>query len=283
LSGTGQVVGQPDLPRGGLHLAAPGVLARDIRISGGGRSGRRPGSWCCRALQAGDDLIVGGLGEIGVELADGEEVPRGVHADQFVGGARDPRLPPLRRDRHGEHHPGGAVRPRDLAGGPGRGPGGDAVVDHHGGPASQRLARPAPPVPRGAGVHLRLLTRLHRGQLVRGHPGQADDLAVDHPHPVLPDRAHPELRLERHPELADHDHIQRRAQRPGHLQRNRDTAPRQAEDDHRLAPQVLQPDGQLPPRIGTIGEKHDSLPVASLPAENPMPPGTIVPFPKLAV
>ena len=36
--------------------------------------------------------------------------------------------------------------PRDLAGGPGCGPGGDAVIDHHGGPARQRLAatlRPA--------------------------------------------------------------------------------------------------------------------------------------------
>ena len=91
------------------------------RVSGGGRGGRRPGHRCRGALQAGDDLIVGGLGEIGVELADGEEVPRGVHADQLVGGARDPRLPPPRRDRHGEHHPGGAMRPRDLAGGPRRG------------------------------------------------------------------------------------------------------------------------------------------------------------------
>ena len=83
-----------------------------------------------------------------------------MHADQFVGGARDPRLPPLWRDRHGEHHPGGAVRPRDLAGGPGCGPGGDAVVDHHGGPASQWLARPADPVTRGAGVYLCLLAGL---------------------------------------------------------------------------------------------------------------------------
>jgi len=36
--------------------------------------------------------------------------------------------------------------PRDLAGGPGCGPGGDAVIDHHGGPVRQWLAptlRPA--------------------------------------------------------------------------------------------------------------------------------------------
>ena len=131
------------------------------------------------------------------------------------------------------------MRPRDLASSPGRGPGGDAVVDHHGGPAGQRLARSADPVTRGAGIHLCLLERLHRGQLIRRHPRRPDDLAVDHPYAVLPDGAHPELGVERHPELADHDHIQRRTERPGHLERDRDTAPRQAEHDHRLAPQVL--------------------------------------------
>jgi len=83
-------------------------------------------------------LLVGRLGEIGVELADGHEIPRSLHADQFVGGARDARFPPPRRDRHRQHHPGGAVRPRDLAGGPDRGPGGDAVVNHHGDPPASR-------------------------------------------------------------------------------------------------------------------------------------------------
>jgi len=61
----GQVAGQPDLPRGGLHLAAAGsgeVAVPRRPVSSGGR---QPGSRC--ALQAGDHLIVGGLGEIGVE------------------------------------------------------------------------------------------------------------------------------------------------------------------------------------------------------------------------
>jgi hypothetical protein len=151
------------------------------------------------------------------------------------------------------------MRPGDPAGGARRGSGGDAVIDDDGDPAGQRLARPGSPVTRRAGCHPRLLTRLHRGQLVRTHPGLPDDRAVDHPHPVLPDGAHTEFGLERYPELADHDHIKRRAQRPGHLQRNRDAAPRQAEHDHRLAAQVLQPCGQPPPRIAAIGEQHDTL------------------------
>jgi hypothetical protein len=108
-------------------------------------------------------------------------------------------------------------------------------------------------------IHLRQLAGLDRGQLIRRYPRRLDDLAVDHPHAVLPDRAHPQLGLVRHPELADHDHIQRRPQRPGHLQRNRHTAPRQAEHNHRLAPQVLQPGGQQPPRIGTISEQGDTF------------------------
>ena len=83
-----------------------------------------------------------------------------------------------------------------------------------------------------------------------------DDRGVEDPHPVLPDRAHAQLGLERHPELTHDDDIQRRAKRPRHLKRDRDAAPRQAQDNDRLAPQVPQPGGQPPPRIITIGENH---------------------------
>ena len=181
---------------------------------------------------------------------------RRVQADQLVGLRADPRLPPGRRDGHGEHHPRRPLRPGDLAGGPGRGPGGDAVIDHHRDPPIQRLARPPDPVPRGAGFHRSLLPRLDRRELVLRHPGRVHDLGVDDPHPVLPDRAHAQLGLERHPELPHDDDIQRRAQRPRHLKRDRDAAPRQAQDNDRLAPQVPQPGGKPPPRIITIGENH---------------------------
>jgi len=81
---------------------------------------------------------------------------------------------------------------------------------------------------------------------------------VDDPHPVLPDRAHAQLGLERHPELAHDDDIQRRAKRPGHLRRDRDAAPRQAQQNDGLAPQVPQPGCKPPPRIITIGESYDN-------------------------
>jgi hypothetical protein len=93
-----------------------------------------------------------------------------------------------------------------------------------------------------------------------------DDLGVDDPHPVLSDRAHAQLGLERHPELAHDDHVQRRAQRLRHLERDRDPAPRQAKDNDGLAPQVPEPGGKPPSRIITIGENHhDSSGQASPP------------------
>jgi len=138
-------------------------------------------------------------------------------------------------------------------------------------PASGSRGRPAP-VPRGAGDHLRLLARLHRGHLIRRYPHRLDDLAVDHLHPFSPTAPIPSSGWNGIPSLRNHDHIQRRAQRPGHLQRNRDTAPRQAEHDHRFAPQMLQPGAQPPPRIGTIGTRSPWSASVTFRAE----PGTVI-------
>ena len=77
--------------------------------------------------------------------------------------------------------------------------------------------------------------------------------------PVLADGAHGQLGLERHPELADDDDVQRRAEGAGDLERDRDTAPRQAKDHDTPIAQVLQPGGQPPSRIGPIGENHGYL------------------------
>ena len=90
------------------------------------------------------------------------------------------------------------------------------------------------------------------------HPGLADDLPVDDPDPVFTDCAHAQLALEWRTELADDNDIQRRAQRPGHLQRDGDTASRQAKHDHRLVSQVFQPRSQPLPRIHAVDEKHDN-------------------------
>ena len=72
--------GRPAGPPGAASTSSP----QDRRTSAprrrqrGCRGGPWPGRRRCRALQAGDDLIVGGLGEISVKLADGEEVLGGV-------------------------------------------------------------------------------------------------------------------------------------------------------------------------------------------------------------
>jgi hypothetical protein len=218
-----QVAGQLDCARVGLH-----VLVAGPRVSGTRGAGVRRGLPRGGALQAGEDLLVGHLGEPGVELPDGGKSPGRSDADQLIGVGADPFLPPGRRDGHGQHDPRRPVRPDDLAGGPGRRPGSDAVIDHHRHPPIQRLAGPPGPVAGGPGVHCGLLPRLDLRDLIPRYPGLADDLRAEDPHPVLPDRAHAQLRPERHPELTYHDDIQRRAEHPRHLERDRDPAPRQA-------------------------------------------------------
>ncbi len=85
-------------------------------------------------------------------------------------------------------------------------------------------------------------------------------MAIGDPHPVLADCPHGQLGLERHADLADNDHVQRRAQRAGHLRGDRHAAARQAEDDDWLTAQMLQPPGQLAARIITTSEHHDHPP-----------------------
>jgi hypothetical protein len=136
-----QVAVQLDGARVGLHDLAAGRPASGTRDTGVRRGLPQGGT-----LQAGEDLLVGHLGELGVELPDGEESPGRADADQLVGVGADPGPPPGRRDGHGQHDPGRPLRPGDLAGGPGRGPGRDAVIDHHRHPPIQPLAGPPSPV-----------------------------------------------------------------------------------------------------------------------------------------
>ena len=108
--------------------------SRLARSSGTAAAGRaRPSR-----AQAGDHLVVGGLGEVGVELADAEERFWGVDADELVGGAGQIRAVQSRgATGHRQHDPGGACGAGHLAGGPGGRSGGDAVVDDHDHPAGR--------------------------------------------------------------------------------------------------------------------------------------------------
>jgi hypothetical protein len=200
------------------------------------------------------DLLVGGLGEIRIELTDGHEVRRDVRAHQLVGGVGDPVLPSGRRDRHGHDDPGGALRPGDLACCPGGGAGGDPVIHYDRDAPGQRLSRPARPVPDGAGGDLRLLPFPGGGHLVVADAGLPENLRVDHDGPVLADGAHREFRLGRRAELADHDHIERRAERQGHLKGHRHAAAGQAEHDHPMAPQVPEQAGEPLPGVGAVSK-----------------------------
>ncbi|GLX11389.1 hypothetical protein Misp03_83150 [Microbispora sp. NBRC 16548] len=86
------------------------------------------------------------------------------------------------------------------------------------------------------------------------------DIAVDDDYPTLADGAESQLRLVWHPELAHHDHIQRRAERLGHLVRHRHPTPGQPQDDHILSSATpAHFVGEPYPRIMTI-KKHTPTP-----------------------
>ncbi|OHV57552.1 hypothetical protein BCD48_42925 [Pseudofrankia sp. BMG5.36] len=201
------------------------------RGSHGGRWGR------CRGLtQEVDHLVVGGLGEVGVELADPEERLRGVEADHLIGVAAQQVDRLRRRYGCGQHDPGSAGGPDNLAGRGGGRPGGDPVVDHDHDPAGQRCPRPGTPEPAGPTVQLHPLLGLDRGKLLRGDAGQPQDLVVDDQHTALGDGAHRQLGLERDTQLANQDDIQRGTQRLRHLIGDRDTTTGQPDNDDVLSP-----------------------------------------------
>jgi hypothetical protein len=241
----GQAPGQPYRP--GLHIDL--LIPRQDRAHAGGLPGQSGG-----LAKAVDDLLVGGLGEVGVPLPDRHERRRRLQADQLIGIASQPLGPVRRGHRDREHHTRRSMGACDLAGRPCRGPGGDPVIDHDHRSPSQRYPDPAPAEALGAALQLGTFARLDGGELVGGDMRHAHDLLVDDAHVILTDRAHSQLRLERHAQLAHHDDIQRRAKRPCHLERHRNTAARKAEHDRVLAPQIPQAGAQQPSRIHAINE-----------------------------
>jgi hypothetical protein len=213
---------------------------------------------CCSAPQASDNSVIAFLGEICIKLADAEEIEWCVHADELVGIGADSVLPAEWCDRRGEHHARCAVRSGDLAGGARGGSGCDAVIDDDRDLADKRLAGTICPVALGACRYLGLLSLPDGGQLLIRDAGGVDDLGIDDPDPVLAHRAHAQFRLERRAELSDDDDIQWCAKCPGNLGCDTNAAARQAQDNSRLAAQVLKPRGELPACVVTISESHDT-------------------------
>src|SRR5262249_15615639 len=98
--------------------------------------------------------------------------------------------------------------------------------------------------------------------LLGGDAAAADHLVVGDPDPALADRSHREFGLIGDSELADDDHIERRAERLGHLEGDRYAAAREPEHYKVAAARGQVPDrpGTVTPGIGPVHESHQLPP-----------------------
>ncbi len=248
--GQGEVTGQYEAA--GVHLDR-----------GGPPGGSGPGAGCgsgSRPCQQGDDLLVGGLGEVLVPLADGAEGAWCGEAHHLVGLGAQPGHRVRRRHRNGQHHARRALRPYDFAGGRGRGPGRDPVVHHDHGPAVEVHPRTVAAEAPGLPGELGLLGVLDRHEIRLPDPAAADDVLADDPYAALADGAEPQLTVVRDAELAHHDHIQRGAERLCHREGHRNSAAGQAQDDGILPLQVAECFGETLSGVRAMGEQHEGSP-----------------------
>jgi len=240
-------------PRG--HTEVPGerhAVGGDAHLLVDAPRGRR-GDPTGGVVQQGHHLVVGGLTEVAVVVPDGEERLGLAEADHLVGlGEVAQRV----RGTHGhrEHHPLRAEPAGDDTRSARRRAGGDAVVDDDGGTAAEVDAGAAAAEPLHAGGEGLPFPHLDGGQLRLSDTRPLDDVTVKHPDPALADRAHGVFRLVGHAELADHDHVEGEAERAGDLVGHHHPAARQAEHHRVGAAEVLQPLGEPPPRLLTVGE-----------------------------
>ena len=144
--------------------------------------------------------------------------------------------------------------PGDPAGDPGRGSGGDPVVDDHGDAPGEVLPGPALPEPGHPVLQHGAFVVLDGLQLRVADPGMGQDAFLQHAGAALPDRAHGKLRLVGKPQFPHHDHVQRRVKGGGDFEGDRDAAARQAQDHDVLAPQFREPPAQLPAGVDPVFE-----------------------------
>ena len=99
-----------------------------------------------------------------------------------------------------------------------------------------------------------------RHERVQGAPrparSRSASCAVHEHHAVLADCTDCELGLERRAELAHDHHVERRAQRLGHLVGDDDAAARQADDERMLGAQMLEGSGKLPAGVPAVAERR---------------------------
>ena len=156
--------------------------------------------------------------------------------------------------RNRQDDPRGAELPGDPAGDPGRGSGGDPVVDDHGDAPGEVLPGPALPEPDHPVLQHGAFVVLDSLQLRVADPGMGQHAFFQHAGAALPDGAHGKLGLVGKSQLPHHDHVQRRVEGGGDFEGDRDAAAGQAQDHDVLAPQFREPPSQLPAGVDPVFE-----------------------------
>jgi hypothetical protein len=169
-------------------------------------------------LQARDDLVVGGLGEIGIELSDAVEGLRRVNADEGVGGTYEPAGPIWWCHWNGQDDMSRAVFSGNLTGGSCCRPGSDAVIDDDDRSSFERDGLPIAPEPPSPPFQFGPLPLVHGSQVCRRNPGHPDHVGVEDPNAPFADGTHCQLGLKRHSQLANKDDVQGRGQPACHFE-----------------------------------------------------------------
>jgi hypothetical protein len=205
--------------------------------------------------EEGTDLFVGGLREVVVPLADGGEVRRRFAADDLVHFIPQFGACSRGRDRHGDYDPAGALLTDCGDGCPHSGPGGQAVIRKNGDPALHGRRATVPPV---FTLAARELAKLAGGDGVDYRLGDAEaagHIRVDDTDTAGGDGTHRKLFVARDTEFADEENVERNAEIFGDRRPDRNTTPREGEDDD-VRPSAVVPQswGEIPSSILAIRE-----------------------------
>ena len=215
-------------------------------------------------LQQLDDLLVGGLGEVEVPLADPEERLWSHDAYGLVHFPLEFTAGGKRGGRNGHGDPSGPVAFERQYRGAHAGPRGQPIVHEDGRLALQFERGPVAAIEALAALQFRLLSDGDGIDLALVQPGRPHHVVVQHPYSTTGDGPERKFLLPGHPELADHVDVERSPQGFGDLEGHHDAAPRQPQDDQVVAAFVgSQLLCQYPPGVAAIGEDtHLSLPFA---------------------
>ncbi len=210
-----------------------------------------------RPAQQSDDLFIGGLGEVVVELADGVEVLRRFGNDQFVDARAEPVDGGDGRDRHCDDELLRLHLAQSVDRGIDTGAGRNSVIDEDDGSSLNGDGRTVATIQAGA------FFQLHSGRLrnlldLCGRDARGlDDLVIEETSIARGYSAKGELFLPRHSKLSGEKDIQRRVQCRGNFESNGNTSTRYTQHKHVFVVRIFRQElCQLPPCILPISERH---------------------------